>query len=284
MKYIFTLLVFLFCQVVTAQSNELAIQAYKDAEEAFNIGKYENALSNLDIAEAMLKTTNPKIQGLRLKSYKQLALADSTKHFSIYSAYVTELQTKKSDLANDAVFEVANFSKEKALFLENKKNSLINPIEKITIGDSFSTLLKQSYNMIDFENPKDENLVLRYSRKATIPENQIGLYEIEVDKNTDRIIKVTTILNYLTSSQEINKLDINGLYNEKFAKFDPGMVSSETQIEKRNNKEYKKVITRAKIDDNTLYFLNFYNLNNMSYKDMKKGRISFFFTEGYEIK
>lgn len=284
MKYIFTLLVFLFCQVVTAQSNELAIQAYKDAEEAFNIGKYENALSNLDIAEAMLKTTNPKIQGLRLKSYKQLALADSTKHFSIYSAYVTELQTKKSDLANDAVFELANFSKEKAFFLEKKKNSLINPIEKITIGDSFSTLLKQSYDMIDFENPKDENLVLRYSRKANIPEEQIGLYEIEVDKKTDRIIKITTILNYLTSSQEINKLDINGLYNEKFAKFDPGMVSSETQIEKRNNKEYKKVITRAKIDDNTLYFLNFYNLNNMSYKDMKKGRISFFFTEGYEIK
>lgn len=284
MKYIFTLLVFLFCQVVTAQSNELAIQAYKDAEEAFNIGKYENALSNLDIAEAMLKTTNPKIQGLRLKSYKQLALADSTKHFSIYSAYVTELKEKKLDLANDAVLELANFSKEKAFFLEKKKNSLINPIEKITIGDSFSTLLKQSYDMIDFENPKDEDSVLRYSRKANIPENQIGLYEIEVDKNTDRIIKITTILNYLTSSQEINKLDINGLYNEKFAKFDPGMVSSETQIEKRNNKEYKKVITRAKIDDNTLYFLNFYNLNNMSYKDMKKGRISFFFTEGYEIK
>src|SRR5690606_29276383 len=140
-----TLLAILFYHFVSAQANNLAIQAYKDAEEAFNNGKYEIALSNLDIAETMLKNTNPKIQGLKLKTYKQLALADSTNNFNAYSKFVTELKTKKSDLANEALFELDNFSKEKVLFLENKKNSLIIPIEKIIVGQSFSTIQKQLY-------------------------------------------------------------------------------------------------------------------------------------------
>ena len=77
-----TFWIILFCQSANAQDNKLAIQAYKDAEEAFNNNKYETTISNLSIAETMLKNTNPKIQKLKLKSYKQLALADSTQNYS----------------------------------------------------------------------------------------------------------------------------------------------------------------------------------------------------------
>lgn len=283
MKYIFTLWAILFCQLVSAQGNELAIQAYKDAEEAFNNGKYETALSNLDIAETMLKTTNPKIQGLKLKSYKQLALADSTKNFSAYSAYVTELKTKKLDLANDAVLELSNFSKEKALFLENKKNSLINPIEKITVGQSFSTIQKQLYGLIDFEKPKEENQLLRYGRKSDVPENQTGLYEIVVDKNSGRIVKVATVFKSLTL-EELGSLNMGTFFNEKFAKFDQKAISSVSQIEKTGKKEYNVAITKAKIDETTLYFLNFYTPTKLKYKDIKNESSMYFFTEGYEVK
>ena len=60
----------MFCQLANAQDNELAIQAYKDAEEAFNNNKYETTISNLSIAETMLKKQrNPvSIPLLRLRN------------------------------------------------------------------------------------------------------------------------------------------------------------------------------------------------------------------------
>lgn len=280
MKYIFTLWAILFCQLVSAQGNELAIQAYKDAEEAFNNGKYETALSNLDIAETMLKTTNPKIQGLKLKSYKQLALADSTKNFSAYSAYVTELKTKKSDLANDAVFELSNFSKEKAVLLENRKNSLINSVENISIGQSFSSMQKELYGSINFEKPEEENQFLRYGRKRDVPVNQIGLYEIVVDKNSGRIVNVSTIIKSLTV-EELGSFSMVNFLNEKFAKFDPKDISSESQIEKIGRKEFNVVATKAKIDEKTSYVLSLYAPIKLDHKELKDKKL-YFFTEGYE--
>lgn len=279
---ILTLWAISFSHFVFAQENSLAIQSYKDAEEAFKNGKYETALSDLDIAETMLKTTNSKIQGLKLKSYKQLALVDSTKNFSAYAAYVAELKGKKSSLSNDAALELNNFSKEKILFLENKKSSLINPIEKITIGQSFSTVQKQLYSSIDFENPKHDNSVLHYSRKNDVAEDKIGLYEILVDKNSDRIVKVTAILKALTI-EELGSMNLSNFIKEKFAKFDSKTVLSEVQIVKINKKDYNVAITRAKIDDTTLYFLNLYTPSKVNYKDIKNKSSLYFFTEGYEI-
>jgi hypothetical protein len=284
MKYTFILWAILFCQLVSsAQGNNFAIQAYKDAEEAFNNGKYETAISNLSIAEKMLKTTNQKIQGLKLKSYKHLALSDSIKNYSAYSAYVTELKTKKSDLANDATLELGNFSKEKALFLENKKNSLINPIENINVGQSFSSIQKQLYGSIDFEKPKEENQLLRYGRKSDVSENQTGLYEIVVDKNSGRIVKVATVFKSLTL-EELGSLNMGTFFNEKFAKFDQKAISSVSQIEKTGKKEYNVAITKANIDETALYFLNFYTPTKLKYKDVKNESSMYFFTEGYEVK
>jgi hypothetical protein len=278
-----TLWAILLCQFVYAQGNELAIQAYKDAEEAFNNGKYETTISNLGIAETMLKATNPKIQGLKLKSFKHLALSDSIKNYSAYSAYVNELKTKKSDLANDATLELSNFSKEKALFLENKKNSMINPIENINVGQSFSSIQKQLYGSIDFEKPKEENQLLRYGRKSDVPENQTGLNEIVVDENSGRIVKVATVFKSLTL-EELGSLNMGTFFNEKFAKFDPKAISSVTQIEKTGKKEYNVAITKAKIDETTSYFVNFYTPTKLKYNDIKNESSLYFITEGYEVK
>jgi hypothetical protein len=277
------LLTILLCQFVFAQGNDLAIQAYKDAEEAFSNGKYETAISNLGIAETMLKTTNSKIQGLKLKSYKQLALADSINNFIAYSAYVTELNTKKSELANDAAFELSNFSKDKALFLENKKNSLINPIENITVGQLFSAIQKPLYGLIDFEKPKEENQLLCYRRKIDVPENQIGIHEIVVDKNSDRIVKVVKIFKTLTLEQ-LGNLNMGNFFNEKFMKFDPKVISNLTHFEKAGKKEYNVARTTAKIDETTSYFINFYTPTNFKYKDIKNEKSMYFIAEGYEIK
>lgn len=278
-----TFWIILFCQLANAQDNELAIQAYKDAEEAFNNNKYETTISNLSIAETMLKNTNPKIQKLKLKSYKQLALADSTQNYSNYSAYVSELKGKKSVLADDAAFELSNFSKEKAIFLENKKNSLINPIENIIVGQLFSSLQKLSYSVIDFEKPQAENKFLRYRRKTNVAENQIGLYEIVVDKDSDRIVKITTLIKSLTL-EKMGGLDMNKFFNEKFSKFDQKGITNTTSIEKIGKSEYNVAITRAKIDETTSYFLNFYSPANFKFKDINNEKSLYFFTEGYEIK
>ena len=279
-----TLLAILFYHFVSAQANNLAIQAYKDAEEAFNNGKYEIALSNLDIAETMLKNTNPKIQGLKLKTYKQLALADSTNNFNSYSKFVTELKTKKSDLANEALFELDNFSKEKVLFLENKKNSLIIPIEKIIVGQSFSTIQKQLYDLIDFDKPKEGNQFLHYVRRAHVSEKKTGLYEIVVDKISDRIVKVVTVFKSLTSEEFENHL-MTSSFMEIFGKFDMNKISTESKIEKINKKEYNVVITLAKIDDTTSYFRKTYIPTKVKYKDIKDtNSIRYFLMEGYEVK
>jgi hypothetical protein len=196
---------------------------------------------------------------------------------------VTELKTKKSDLANDATLELGNFSKEKALFLENKKNSLINPIENITVGQSFSSIQKQLYGLIDFEKLKEENQLLRYGRKSDVPENQTGLYEIVVDKNSGSIVKVATVFKSLTL-EELGSLNMGNFFNEKFAKFDQKAISSVSQIEKKGKKEYNVAITKAKVDETTSYFLNLYTPTNVKYKDIKNEKSLYFFTEGYEVK
>lgn len=278
-----TILTFLVCNFFYAQGNDLAIQSYKEAEEAFNKGNFTTTLSNLDITEIMLKSTNPKIQGLKLKTYQQLALADSTTNFKMYADYVTDLKTKKSSIANEASIALKNFSKEKVLFLENKRNSLINPIEEITIGQKFSDIQKQKYSQIDFENPKDEKSVWRYNRKSNLTELQTGLFEILVNKNNDQIIKITTILKLL-SVEELGKINIGNFYAEKLGKFDPKRTTTSNEIEKFNKKEYNIANSQSNIDDKTLYFLNFYTPTKVNYKDIKNNHQLYFFTEGYEIK
>ncbi len=279
----FIILLFLFSQIVFAQGTDLAIKAYKDAELAFDNGNYEDALSNLNIAETMLKKTNPKIQELKRKSYKLLAFLDSAKNFESYSSYVNDLNTKKSSLANNAVIEKNNFSKEKVLFLENKKNSLINPIEKITLGQSFSTIQKQLYNLIDFENPIEENHFIHYIRKASSTETEIGLYEISVDKNNDRIVKITAIFKSFTF-EEFQKQNMSKFYNEKFSKFGQNDISSENNVSKIKKKDYNIAITRAKIDNSTSYFISLYTPTKLKYKDLTSSNSMYFYMEGYEIK
>jgi hypothetical protein len=51
------------------------------------------------------------------------------------------------------------------LLLEDKLKALITPLEGITIGQPFSSLEKEKYNLIDFNKPIDEATVLRYVRK-----------------------------------------------------------------------------------------------------------------------
>lgn len=278
MRIFVSLCALLFSNFIFTQGNEFAIQSYKDAEEAYNNGKYETALSNLDIAETMLKSTNPKIQGLKLKSYKQMAIIDSIKNYSPYANYVTELKTKKSSLANDAANDFKNYSTERAKYLADKKKKQIYPIENITIGQSFSSINRDNYTTIDFQKPRIENGLVYYNLKSNIKELKPGIYEIVVNNNTDKIVKVTSIIKALTL-EELNKIKINQYYVDLLSKYESNETKTESKVEKFNKTDHNAAITRIIIDEKTTYFHNFYTPTK--FKDMTKA--AYFFTEGFEI-
>lgn len=273
-----------FSSFIFAQENEVAIKLYKDAELAFKEGQYGTAISNLDLAETMLKGTNPKIQGLKLKTYKQAAIVDSANSFKAYAAYVAELQTKKSDLAANAVLELKNYSKDKALVAEEKLKALLKPIEGITIGQAFSSLQKEKYSLIDFDKPKDEATVLRYVRKKNETELQTGLFEIVVDKSSNRIVKVVRVfVLYPAIPPPEETQESTNSYN-KFLLCDTKTMATVTQLEKINKKEYNVVITKANIDASTTYFLKSYVPTKYNPADITSKINLRFKCEGYEIK
>jgi hypothetical protein len=273
-----------FSNLFFAQENEVAIKLYKDAELAFTGGQYGMAISNLDVAETMLKGTNPKIQSLKLKSYRQAAIIDSTNSFKAYSAYVAELQTKKSELAANSVLELSNYSRDKALLLEDKLKALLTPIEGITIGQSFSSVEKQKYNLIDFNKPKEEESVLRYSRKKNETELQTGLFEIVVDKSSNLIVKIVKVYAIYPAIPPPEETEEVGNSFKKIFLCDPKTISTVTQLEKVNKKEYNVVITRANIDTSTTYFLKSYVPTKYDPKDISSKINLRFKCEGYERK
>ena len=269
---------------IFAQENEIAIKLFKDAELAFNQGQYGIAISNLELAETMLKATNPKIQSLKLKSYKQIAIVDSTNNFKAYSAYVAELQTKKSDLAANAVLELSKYSKDKASILEDKLKTLLTPIEGITIGQSFSLLQKEKYSFIDFNKPKDEATILRYLRKKKESELQDGLFEIVVEKNSNRIIKLVRVYALYPAIPPPEETEESGNSFKKILLCDPKTISTVVETEKINKTEYNVITTKANIDATTTYFLKSYTPTKYKYEDINSKKILRFKCEGYEIK
>ena len=273
-----------FSNFIFAQENEVAIKLYKDAELAFKSSQYGTAISNLDVAETMLKGTNPKIQSLKLKSYKQAAIVDSTNSFKPYSAYVAELQTKKSNLAANAVLELSNYSRDKALILEDKLKALLTPIEGITIGQPFLSLEKEKYSLIDFSKPKDEATVLRYVRKKNESELQIGLFEIVVDKSNNRIVKIIRVFAFYPAIPPPEETEESANSFKKILICDTKTISTVTQLEKVNKKEYNVVITTVNIDASTTYFLKSYVPTKYNPKDISSKINLRFKCEGYEIK
>lgn len=273
-----------FSSFIFAQENEVAIKLYKDAELAFAGGQYATAISNLDLAETMLKGTNPKIQSLKLKSYKQAAIVDSTSSFKAYAAYVAELQTKKSGLAANAVIELQNYSKDKALLLEEKLKALLTPIEGITIGQSFSSLQKERYSLIDFIKPIDEATVLRYVRKKNESALQTGLFEIVVDKSSNRIVKIVRVYALYPAIPPPEETQETTNSFKKIGLCDTKTISTVTQLEKVNKKEYNVVITKANIDASTTYFLKSYVPTKYNPQDIMSKINLRFKCEGYEIK
>jgi hypothetical protein len=266
-----------------AQDNGLAVQAYKDAEDAFNAKNYETALSNLNIAEAMLKGSNPKIQGLKLKTFKQMAFEDSVKNYSAYSSYVNELKVKKSSIAKEASDGLAVFPKEKSEFILSRRNSLVLPIENITVGQLFSSIDQNAHPILDFNKPKDELSVLRYVRKNGIPDTDLGLLEMVVDKNTGRIIRLSNVIKSLSNS-ELLQMKIVKYYEEKLNRFGLTNSASENKITKITKTEYNHNSTIVKIDDSATYFLDFYAPVKLDMKSVKNGSPMYIFAEGYELK
>lgn len=273
-----------FSNFIFAQENEVAIKLYKDAELAFAGGQYGMAISNLDVAETMLKGTNPKIQSLKLKSYKQAAILDSINSFKAYATYVAELQTKKSDLAANAILELSNYSRDKALLLEDKLKSLITPLEGITIGQPFSSLEKEKYSLIDFNKPIDEATVLRYVRKKNESELQIGLFEIVVDKSSSRIVKIVRVYAVYPAIPPPEEMQESANSFKIIFQCDPKTISTVTQLEKVNKKEYNVVFTKANIDASTTIFQKMYVPTKYDPQDISSKINLRFKCEGYEIK
>ncbi len=277
--FLFTLL---YSSLIFAQANDFAVQSYKDAEEAFTNGKFEMAISNLDIAETMLKTTNPKIQGLKLKSFRQLALLDSVQHYGPYANYVNELKAKKSTVATDAAAELKNYPMDRAKFMADKKQGQLISFDNITIGQSFSSLNQTLYNSIDFLKPRVENQLNYYNLKSSLKELQTGPYEIAVDKNADKIVKLK-VITYALSYGDFTKINMGTFYSEKLQKFDPNKITTETGVEKFFKTDWNVVKTRAKIDENTTYMLYFYSPIKVNYKDIQENKVMYYYIEGYEI-
>jgi hypothetical protein len=270
-------------QILFAQDNGLAVQAYKDAEEAFNAKNYETALSNLSIAEAMLKGSNPKIQGLKLKSYKQMAFEDSVKNYIAYSAYVNELSTKKSSLAKEANDGLLAFPKEKADFMLSKRNSMVTPIQNITVGQLFSSIDQNAHPILDFNKPKDEVSVIRYGRKKGIPDTDLGLLEIVVEKNSGRIVRLNNVFKSI-SYPELSKMNMGSFYSEKLGKFGNSPSTTETKTVKLTKIEYNRVFTQVTIDEATTYFLELYSPTKVDPKSLTNNVPIYIYAEGYELK
>lgn len=270
-------------KILFAQDNGLAVQAYKDAEEAFNVKNYETALSNLGIAETMLKGSNPKIQGLKLKTFKQMALEDSVKNYGAYSVYVNELSTKKSSLAKEANDGLVAFPKEKAEFMLSKRNSMVVPIQNITIGQLFSTIDQNAHPILDFSKSKDEVSFLRYSRKKGILDTDLGLLEIVVEKSTGRIVRLSKVFKSI-SYPELSKMNMGSFYTEKLAKFGNSPSTTETKTAKLSKTEYNRVLSQIKIDDFTTYFLEFYTPIKVDPKSLTSNVPIYIYAEGYELK